>query len=257
MKLYKVLNKDLVSPYQEFKFEIGVKYHCKDFDTDKTMDCSRGFYAVDVDGLPYAFNTKKEIYLVEVYGKSVEINQYKRRYEYIKIIRKCTKEEIIKVAKKKERELGYKLSEILYPTIPLAKKRKPAKKDIDNLKKWASVRASLGASVWDSVGASLGASVGASVWDSVWASVGASVWASLGASVRASVGASVGAYISSLFPNIKQWKYIEHKEGVNPYQPAIDLWHRGLVPSFDGKTWRLHSGKKAEVVYEYIPGGEE
>jgi len=60
----------------------------------------------------------------------------------------------------------------------------------------------------------------------------------------------VWAYISSLFPNIKKWKYIEHKEGVNPFQSSIDLWHMGLVPSFDGKVWRLHKGKKAEVVLE-------
>ncbi len=31
--------------------------------------------------------------------------------------------------------------------------------------------------------------------------------------------------------------------------PAIDLWHRGFVPSFDGTTWRLHSGKNADIVY--------
>jgi len=74
------------------------------------------------------------------------------------------------------------------------------------------------------------ASVGDSVWDSVWASV----W----------------AYTSSLFPNIKKWKYIDHKEGYNPYQPCIDLWKRGFVPSYDGETWRLHAGEKAKIVYE-------
>jgi hypothetical protein len=28
------------------------------------------------------------------------------------------------------------------------------------------------------------------------------------------------------------------------------LWDRGLVPSFDGKKWRLHSGPKAKIVWE-------
>jgi len=42
----------------------------------------------------------------------------------------------------------------------------------------------------------------------------------------------------------------DHPEGINPFQPCIDLWERGLVPSFDGKTWRLHSGSEAKVVYE-------
>jgi hypothetical protein len=58
------------------------------------------------------------------------------------------------------------------------------------------------------------------------------------------------AYISSLFPNVKEWKYIDHEAGINPFQPCIDLWLSGFVPSFDGKTWRLHSGKNAEIVYE-------
>ena len=68
-------------------------------------------------------------------------------------------------------------------------------------------------------------------------------WASVGASVVA----SVGAYISSFF-NIPKWKYVEHKKGQNPFQSCIDLWEQGLVPSFDGKTWGLHS--KDGIVYE-------
>jgi len=120
-----------------------------------------------------------------------------------------------------------------------------------------SVRASVGASVRDSVRDSVVASVrasvvasgGASIRDSVGASVGASVWDSVGASVWVSVWDSVGAYISSLFPNITKWKYIEHKEGINPFQAGIDLWKSGLVPSYDGKTWRLHSDRNAKIVY--------
>jgi Ser/Thr protein kinase RdoA (MazF antagonist) len=26
------------------------------------------------------------------------------------------------------------------------------------------------------------------------------------------------------------------------------------VPSFDGRTWRLHSGERAAVVFEWMPG---
>ena len=115
------------------------------------------------------------------------------------------------------------------PINPLKIKNKVTDIDIQNLKRWASV--------W--------ASVGDSVWDSVWASVGDSVRDSVWASVRD----SVGAYISGMFPEIKEWKYAE-KLGEHPYQPCIDLWNRGFVPSFDGTTWRLHSGKKAKVVYE-------
>ena len=80
-------------------------------------------------------------------------------------------------------------------------------------------------------------------WSSVWASVWASVWDS--------VWDSVGAYVSSLFPGITKWKYIDHPPGQNPFQPGIDLWKAGLVPSYDGEVWRLHAGEKAEVVYEW------
>jgi hypothetical protein len=100
---------------------------------------------------------------------------------------------------------------------------------------WDSVRASVWASVWDSVGDSVGASVRASVW----ASVRASVWASVRASVWASVWDSVGAYVSSFFDT--QYKY--------DFSPCVKLWEMGLVPSFDGKTWRLHSGSKSAIVY--------
>ena len=84
--------------------------------------------------------------------------------------------------------------------------------------------------------ASVGDSVGASVWASVWASVRASVWASVG----------------SLFDIPRdQWKHCEKLTGQGyPFQDSVDLWNLGLVPSFDGKVWRLHGGPKAEVLFE-------
>ena len=100
-------------------------------------------------------------------------------------------------------------------------------------------------SVWDSVRDS----VGASVRDSVRDSVGDSVWDSVRDSVWTSVWTSVGAYISGFF-RLEKWSYIEHEPGINPFQPAIDLWEQGLVPSFDGKTWRLHTGPDGRVVRE-------
>lgn len=67
-----------------------------------------------------------------------------------------------------------------------------------------------------------------------------------------SVEALCYAYVGSLFPNIKnkKWKNIKHKSGEYPFQPAADLWRKGLLPSFDGSIWRLHSGKEAQIVYE-------
>jgi hypothetical protein len=110
------------------------------------------------------------------------------------------------------------------------------------VREWASVRDSVGVSVRDSVGASVGDSVWVSVWDSVWVSVGASVWD------------SVRAYKGSFFSlKRSEWKYTEkiNCEGY-PFQPAVTLWEMGLVPSFDGKTWRLHGGPDGRVLWEGV-----
>jgi hypothetical protein len=120
---------------------------------------------------------------------------------------------------------------------------KPTEEQIQLLKSWASVRASVKDSVWDSVWDSVRDSVLASVWDSVWDSVRDSVWASVRdsawASVWASVWDSVWAYTSSFFD-------IQYK---HDFSSCISLWEAGLVPSFDGETWRLHSGVKAAIVF--------
>ena len=113
---------------------------------------------------------------------------------------------------------------------------------------WASVGDSVGASVWNSVWASVWNSVRASVWNSVRASVRDSVrdsvWDSVRDSVRDSVWDSVwdsaSGYVSSFFA-------IEYQ---GDFSSVIKLWKAGLVPSFDGKVWRLHTGIDAHVVYE-------
>ena len=132
------------------------------------------------------------------------------------------------------------LKPIFNPLVDVQMVKKVTKEDLVLLKEWASV--------WDSVRDSVGDSVGASVWYSVWTSVRASVWdsvwASVWASVRDSVWASVrdsvGAYSSS-FVNT-DYKF--------NFAVMNDLYKRGLVPSFDGKIWRLHSGLKAKVVWQ-------
>jgi hypothetical protein len=68
-------------------------------------------------------------------------------------------------------------------------------------------------------------------WDSVWTSV------------RDSVRDSVWTYSSSFFAINYEYDF----------SSAVKLWESGLVPSFDGKTWRLHSGTNADIVYEWTP----
>ena len=87
-----------------------------------------------------------------------------------------------------------------------------------------------------------------------WASVRASVRASVGASVRASVGDSVWAYCGSFFLLPRDtWKYTENiRTDEYPFLPLVKLWEMGLVPSFDGKLWRLHGGPDAKILWEGV-----
>jgi len=92
----------------------------------------------------------------------------------------------------------------------------------------------------------------ASVVASVRNSVRDSVRASVGDSVRDSVGDSVRAYIGSFFQLPRTaWKHTKEISGTGyPFQPAANLWKAGLVPSFDGKIWRLHTGPDGHVVWK-------
>jgi len=291
-KLYKVLcriNGKLLSPFQGYEYEPYKEYVCADFNPNPEEDCSCGYYATGIEGIIYSFRNLPcdEVWEVEVGGKRVEIDRFKRRYERIKLIRQVPLEEVKRLAETEEEKVGYKLSEVLFPINPLKIKAGPVTdKEIELLKKWRSVRGNVrgsigdsirdsiwdnvgrrvGDSVWSSIWDNVGRCVGDSVWSSIWDNVGryvggsvwdsvwgrGSAWDSLSGSIEDSVWDSVGAYISSLYPNIEKWKDINHSEGENPFQPCIDLWRKGFVPSFDGKTWRLHAGENAEIVW----GGE-
>ena len=109
---------------------------------------------------------------------------------------------------------------------------------------WSSVRDSVGDSTGDSVWYSVRASVCDSVCDSVWDSVLDLVWASICDSACDSVWNSVLDSVWAYFSSFLKIKY-EYD-----FASAVKLWNSGFVSSFDGETWRLHSGKNAEVVYE-------
>jgi len=189
-----------------------------------------------------------------VSGKPVVKDSEKAGFRRLKIVEEISLTDF-------EKLVGWKVQEACNPIHPFKlATHKVTDVEIALLKNWASVWTSVGDSVWNSVGNSVRASVWDSVWTSVrasveasvWTSVGdsveTSVWTSVGASVRTSFSASVMAYIGSLFPNIKQWKYIEHEKGKYPFQSCVDLWKKGLVPIFDGSIWRLHGSEKATVL---------
>jgi len=235
MKKYKVLRLvkgELISPYQNYNYGkledvLGKKMVCEDFDDNKNEECSKRFYATDIDGLIYSLNKNKDnrVFEVEVGGSSVISNTYKQGFEKQTIIRMLPKSEVRKLIKEQSKKMDWDYYHACYPVNPL-KINKPFDKDkaLRLLREWVSVEGSVRDSVWDSVLGSVRDSVGFSVWGFIF------------------------CYVSSLFPNIKKWKYVDHEEGINPFQSGIDLWHMGLVPSFDGEFWRLHKGEKAEVV---------
>ena len=146
------------------------------------------------------------------------------------------------------------IKEIINP-LKIQPPEKITKEHINLLKEWASIsdsfRASVSASIWASVWDSVWDSVRASVRDSIWDSISASIIASIRASrdsiwdsiwdlIWASISASVRAYISTFF-NIK-YKY--------DFSSTVKLWEMGLVPSYDGKIWRLHGGENAKILWE-------
>ena len=113
---------------------------------------------------------------------------------------------------------------------------------------WPSVSASVRASIGDSVGDSIAASIEASIEASIVDSIAASIWTSVGTSIEASIWAYVGSFFD--LPR-NTWKYTENIMGEGyPFQPAVDLWMMGLIPSFDGATWRLHGGPDGKILWE-------
>ena len=240
------------------------------------------------DGIPLYFDykirkaiiEKRSVYsstdshtsVADYYGFKGKLEDKLNKYEYNLLTKEFVIDQLNTRDDSKEiekfcRKLDFKTivpELIIHPIVnPLNLNRlRVTKKDISLLKEWSSVRDSVRDSVWssvrDSVWSSVWDSVRDSVRDSVWSSVRDSVWSSVRdsvrdsvwSSVRDSVWSSVWAYISSFF-NIEKWKYIDHKPGINPFQSAIDLWNSGLVPSYDGKTWRLH-GKGGRILWEGV-----
>lgn len=63
------------------------------------------------------------------------------------------------------------------------------------------------------------------------------------------VGSSVGEkeFLGIWFTNTTEWDATG--TSTYPYEAIAKLWKKGFIPSFDGTTWRLSSGKDGEIVY--------
>lgn len=98
---YKVLTYDMKSPFQQLFYnktwEIGVGYHCLDFNRDESVSCGSGYYATDIEGIIYTLGNNPDrphrVFECEVWGDSVISDEYKQRYENIKLTREVMEEE--------------------------------------------------------------------------------------------------------------------------------------------------------------------
>jgi len=244
---YKAIRLDGTSHYdQTTKWEIGKILSHPDPDPASTGDCGKGFHCSRnlLDAVGY--QRGPSIYLLVDPIGIIKEGKDKVRSASVKPLRYLTPQDVDELA-------GFKLWEANHPVNPLLLEAKPM--DDDDLetkvRQWDSVRNSVGASVRDAVGHAVWDAVGHAVWDSAGASVGHAVWACVRASVQVSVRVSVWAYIEGLFSQIKSWKYAESL-GECPWQPLLDLWYAGYVPSTDGKYWYVHAGKSAKIVAKYL-----
>jgi len=182
----------------------------------------------------------------------------KTHYQAVKVLEEITDLDSL---------FGWKYSEAMNPVNPF--EIKPPKindSHIGLLGQWAliqdliwdlnefSIKASILHTAVNVIDSSILYSLERIIYDEVWEPILRSVEAEAEDWIKVlllnSIRYAVWAYIGSLFPNIKKWKYINHKPGVHPFQCAVTLWKQGLVPSFDGETWRLHGGEKARVLWE-------
>jgi hypothetical protein len=153
-----------------------------------------------------------------------------------------------------------------FDTLP-ADPVKPTEADIALLKKWAAYKADpaheenkfaddsdpwVGDSIWndaaqylnDTFGEVYGQCPGPTVVRGIEAT-----GVTLDAATEDRVGSSVGEkeFLGIFFTNTAKWAATGTAE--YPYTPIAELWKRGFIPSFDGTTWRLSSGKEGTIVY--------
>jgi len=229
-KLTRLDGTDFFSGKINYADNIGKIVRVKDFDPPEKGPCGKGFHASRNPNDCF-IGSEIPCRAFRVKGiQKISGNEWKSRYQALKII-----EEIQDL----NSLFGWNYEEAINPVNPfLIEPPTIQEKHLISLKNWISVRKSVWTSVrglvlesvWDSVCDSDRDSAVDSIWDATWDAT----W----------------AYIGSFFPNIKRWEYIKHEKGVYPFQPAVDLWKQGIVPSFDGKVWRLHTGEEAKIVWE-------
>jgi hypothetical protein len=247
--LLKVLTKDMMSPTSSrpLKWEIGVKHSVKNFNTDPNEDC--GFprlYATEIEGLPYTFRVKEghRVFEVKVGGKNVNINPCKRGWSVMMPVREVFKDELIALAIAKEPELGYKLSQCIFPVNPLAL---PAAtltdRHIDLLKQWSAARSAARSAAWDAARSAAWAAACDAVRFAAWDAARSAAWAAVCDAAR--------AYTLSLFPNIIATFNLPDAT-LRAIDAIAELWEGGVIPLYYNKKWQLTTGADSHVIWEGV-----
>ena len=234
---------DFYSKSINYREAVGTTIRIKDYDPKDFGVCGRGLHAsrnpndcfIGATIPCAAFHVKG---INKIAGDKV-----KTRYQGLKIIEEITDLDEL---------FGWNYSEAINPINPF--KIKAPKVDqniIQLLKEFISVFDGFkdDFSIYNSVRSSIQSYIYYSTCNGIINYISNCVRGS----IKYSINNSIYAYVGSLFPNIKKWKYVEHKKGVYPFQSGADLWKIGFVIShgwYGDEVWRLHVGENAKVVWK-------
>ena len=255
MKKYKVcklVKGRVLSPIQRYDYGEEAELFNKPLKfrfNDSERECAEGFYATGVDGLVYNLNRTAEcrVYEVEVGGRFRIFDDYHQRFSEATFIRRLTDDEVIGLIKNQSDKIDYwNCFEACFPQDPREiESTFDKKKVLGLLKEWASIwefvkdpeREPIGGSPWGAIREAVWNPVKSLVRESICASGAALAPWQYGVIDRATEN-MITAYISFLKPNENTF-----------LKSGYALWRMGIIPSFDGNTWRLHKGKKMDVIY--------
>jgi hypothetical protein len=144
-------------------------------------------------------------------------------------------------------------------------KRTPNEDDISNLKKWAKTRESLlnplvdKNVVYDANEKAIDHYINSSNKFHLVGNINTDEWFTVTSAITSNFSHKEWSELSSIFDsfedslydytNVYATYFFDFKFNYD-YSSFHNLWNKGLVPSYDGTKWRLHSGEKAEIVWE-------
>ena len=251
-KLYKtfVVYKDrLFSPFQNYEYGkmndiLGKKFCCEDFD-ESDEECSRGFYATDIDGLVYHYiNSAKEVvFEVEMSGKFKEFDQFKRRYEKMKIIRKIEKDMLQNIVKATSKTMDFNYYEAIFPINFKEQELAPFDSYIEkSLWEWDKLYKKMWPYIDGNAFKALSKKNKAYfdlTYQRIWSVIYERLLDKVGSSKIESLVNITYSYTASLFYS-KEYKY----------KCIINLLNSGYLPIHNYKSWILYTGKEIIPTYK-------